>query len=218
MTKLLAIAIVCNAWLLAPAVTQAQTNTGQADTGQEAMPQEGWSGESGQASYDAQPPPPPQEPAEAPDGVRFRGGIAAAGGGEFVSDFVFGMGGVEGRAGVQLNNLIGIYLQPYLAFGYGSVGIVSGFTATAGASALIDFTFADRFFVGLGGGFGVLNNPVGPEIHVRVGGYPVMSVGGDGYSRQGLMLGVDARMFFLFSGSNVLPVAQIMGSIGYEVF
>jgi hypothetical protein len=165
--------------------------------------------------------PPPSAPT-ATDGLRFRGGIAAAGGAEFASGFAVGMGGVEGRAGLQINNLIGVYLQPYLSFGGGSVSVGAGslpaVTGTAGLSALIDFTFADRFFAGIGGGFGILNNPVGPEIHVRVGGYPIEVTGEDGYSRQGLMVGLDARLFILFSGPNTLPVMQMMASVGYEVF
>jgi len=82
----------------------------------------------------------------------------------------------------------------------------------------VDFTLGDIFFVGVGGGFGVLNNPVGPELHVRAGVYPVMGVGMDGYSRCGLSLAVDSRTYFLFSGSTVLPVEQLFASIGYDVF
>jgi hypothetical protein len=44
-----------------------------------------------------------------PDGVRFRGGISAGGGGLFLGDYGLGIGGVTGRLGVQVNNLIGIY-------------------------------------------------------------------------------------------------------------
>lgn len=157
-------------------------------------------------------------PVTASDGVRFRGAIAAAGGGEFVSDFAFGMGGLEGRVGVQINNLIGIYVQPSLSFGTGSYAGRTTFTGTAVMSALIDFTIADHFFVAAGGGVGILNNPIGPEIHLRVGGYPAVAIGEDGFSRQGLMLGVDARLFILESGGQTLPVMQLMGSIGYEVF
>jgi hypothetical protein len=162
----------------------------------------------------------PSTPAPRPDRARFRWGIAAAGGGEFVSDFAFGMGGVEGQIGVQFNELIGLYVHPYLAFGAGTIGSsgVTAFTGTAGASLLVDFTFLDRLFVGVGGGYGILNNPTGPEIHLRVGGYPAMSIDENGYSRQGLQMSLDGRMFFLFSGPSVLPVMQLMFLIGYEAF
>jgi hypothetical protein len=164
--------------------------------------------------------PVPMQPVQS-DGVRFRGGIAAAGGAEFASGFLVGMGGIEGRLGVQISNLIGIYVQPSLSFGAGEVNGGGGrtvFTGTFGVSALVDFTIEDYFFFGVGGGFGILNNPVGAEIHVRLGAYPVFWRGDDGYSRGGLMVGVDARTFLLFAGSQVLPVGQIMASIGYEVF
>lgn len=159
-----------------------------------------------------------EEPGARPDGARFRWGIQAAGGGEFVSDFAFGMGGIEGQIGVQFNELVGLYVQPYLALGSGSYRGSTTFTGTAGVSLLVDFTFLDQLFVGVGGGYGILNNPTGPEIHVRFGGYPVVGFGDNGYSRHGLILAVDARTFFLFSGPDVLPVVQVMGSIGYEAF
>jgi hypothetical protein len=161
----------------------------------------------------------PVEPAsEQTDGVRFRGGIALSGGGEFASGFEVGMGGVEGCVGVQINNLIGLYVQPSLSVGVGRLRGVEGVTGTLGISALIDFTITDYFFAGIGGGAGILNNPFGPEIHFRVGGYPVVVVGEDGYSRQGLMLGIDARIFFLQNGPEMYPVTQILASVGYEVF
>jgi len=69
-----------------------------------------------------------------------------------------------------------------------------------------------------GGGVGVLNNPVGPEIHFRIGGYPLVARGQNGFTRKGLMLGVDARIFFLSQGGVDLTVGQVLASIGYEVF
>jgi hypothetical protein len=172
----------------------------------------------GAGGASAVPAPPPEEPPL--DGVRFRGGISAAGGGEFVSNYAFGMGGIEGRLGVQINHLIGVYAAPYLAFGAGSVGSgLSAFTGTAGVSAIVDFTIADQFFVGAGGGFGVLNNPTGPAIHLRVGGYPAMGFGANGYRRRGLVVGLDARLFLLDDGLNgIVPVMQIMAGVGYEAF
>lgn len=175
------------------------------------------------AEVEAQPPAPPAAPVVATppagvDGVRFRGAIAASGGAEFASGFEVGMGGLEGRVGVQINNLIGVYVQPSLAFGGGVISNSAVVTGTAGISALIDFTIENHFFVGIGGGVGILNNPIGPEIHLRIGAYPVVVVGQDGYSRQGLVVGVDARMFFLSGAGGDLLVGQVLGSIGYEVF
>jgi len=170
--------------------------------------------------------PPPPPPPHHTDGVRFRGAIALAGGGEFGSgggvSYGGGLGGLEGRLGVQINNLIGIYVQPSLAFGplteTQGASSVTGATGTAGATALVDFTFVNRFFVAAGGGAGILNNPFGPEIHFRLGGYPLVGYGENGYTRKGLMVGVDTHVFFLSSPGAPSTMVQIMGTVGYEVF
>lgn len=168
----------------------------------------------------AAPPPPPPQPVVVVerDVPHFRGGIAAIGGGEFISNFSIGMAGIDARLGVQINRIFGIYVQPSLAFGGGTIAGVSGATGTAGATVLADFTFANRFFVAAGGGAGILNNPFGPEIHFRVGGYPVMGWGEGHVVRKGLMLGLDAHFFFVTSAGQGLSVMQVMAGIGYEVY
>ncbi len=128
------------------------------------------------------------------------------------------LGGLDLRLGVQINKLIGVYAQPSLAFGSLCQGAICGATGTAGVSGLVDFTFIDRIFVAAGGGVGVLNNPVGPEIHIRVGGYPLMGFGANGYTRKGLMVGVDTRIYFINNLGSDLTVMQVMGAIGYEIF
>lgn len=212
MNKLLAFAFSCPV-LLAAATSYAQA-TPFTEVATEAAPS---------ASVAAPPPvAAPVEPARPTDGVRFRGAIAAAGGAEFggtgANSFAIGMGGLEGRVGVQISNLVGLYVAPYLAFGGGDIGGITAVTGTAGVSLLVDFTIADRFFIGVGGGYGVLNNPHGPVIHARLGGYPVMGVGEDGYSRNGLVLSLEARVFLPSFGGEVIPIGQMMGCIGYEVF
>jgi hypothetical protein len=158
----------------------------------------------------------PRAPApHRPDGVRFRWASSRWRRGVRVN-FAFGMGGPrpDRRPGELFSGD-----QPYLAFGAGSIGSgVVGLTGTAGASLIVDFTFLDRLVVAVGGGYGILNNPHGPEIHVRLGGYPAMGFGENGYSRHGLVLAVDGRTFFLFSGPEVVPVMQVMGTIGYAAF
>jgi len=91
-------------------------------------------------------------------------------------------------------------------------------TGTAGVNGMVDFTFANRFFVGVGGGFGILNNPIGPDIGIRLGAYPVFGYGENGFTRKGLMVGVETRIYFLSDASSSLTVAQVLGTIGYEVF
>jgi hypothetical protein len=159
---------------------------------------------------------------EASDGARFRGGVSVGGGGLFVSSFSGGMGGVDARLGVQVNNLVGVYAQPY--FSIGGVSLDDGsFVGNfyAGSIVMVDFTFIDRIFVGVGGGGG-LNGGIGGggyvvgegQLHLRVGGYPVLTRGDNGIRRKGLMLGADLTVHFA-GGS---PAIQPMASIGYEAF
>ena len=154
------------------------------------------------------------------DGVRFRGGISVGAGGYFGSyetgnaDFSATLVGVDGRLGVQINDLIGIYAQPHLSFGTGKDGAATGFTGLFATSVIADFTFFDRIFVGAGGGFGIVNNPSGPELHLRAGAYPLMDH--TGKRRKGLVLAADLRVILLDApySSAVMPFV----SIGYEAF
>lgn len=146
------------------------------------------------------------------DGVRFRGGISGGAGAEILTGGTTIMGGVDGRVGVQINHLIGVYAQPQLSFG--SFGGALGITGTFTTTAVVDFTFIDHLLVGAGGGFGVFNNPTGPVVHLRAGGYPLMGHGEDGIRRKGLMLAFDMRLGFITGDTVVYP----MGSIGYEAF
>jgi hypothetical protein len=164
-----------------------------------------------------QPTPAPEAADE--DGVRFRGGISGGGGAEVVLDCcTAGMGGIDGRLGVQVMDLLGIYAQLHGSLGsFGEIAgsALFGLTGTASATVLADFTFIDQIFVGAGAGYGVLNNPHGPVVHIRAGGYPYMDFGEDGVRRKGLMLGVDLRVFITTGDLiAVYPMAQI----GYEAF
>lgn len=170
-----------------------------------------------------QPPPPaagPSVPSAAPaaegdkDGFRFRGGVSATAGTMLISDYSGFLGGVDAHLGVQVNDMIGVYAVPHLSFGPVSVGSVSTFIGVLSATAVADVTLIDQVFVGAGGGFGVVNNPSGPVLHFRAGGYPLVGDGKDGIRRKGLMLGGDVRMYFL-SG---ITVMQVMGGVGYEAF
>jgi len=154
----------------------------------------------------------------ADDGSRFRGGIALTGGFESVSFLSGPMFGVDGRLGLQLNDMLGFYVDSQLAFGSlstsGAGAGVSGLTGTFSVAAMGEVTLMDRFFGGLGFGYGVLNNPSGPMFEARVGAYPFMGLGDDGVRRKGLMLGVDLRTIFSDVGTGVL----VTGAIGYEAF
>jgi hypothetical protein len=153
--------------------------------------------------------------AQEKDGVRFRGGVSATAGTMAVSNYSGFLAGVDGRLGLQINNLIGVYVDPHLSFGPVKVGNI-GSTAIGvfSATGIVDVTLFDRMFVGAGGGFGIVNNPTGAALHFRLGGYPLMGRGEDGIRRKGLVLAADVQTYFL-SGVTVL---QPMGSIGYEAF
>jgi hypothetical protein len=92
--------------------------------------------------------------------------------------------------------------------------VISGATGTFIATVLGEATFADRFFGAAGFGYGVLNNPSGFTLHLRAGGYPLMSKVENGMRRKGLMLGVDFRTVFVDGATGLL----ITGGIGYESF
>jgi hypothetical protein len=154
------------------------------------------------------------------DGVRFRGGISGGGGGLFVEGLSLGLGGLDGRMGVQINDLIGVYAQPQLAI-YGGTFSLGGGSASSvggiiGGTAVADVTFIDQIFVGAGGGGGMVNSSsfAGGILHIRAGGYPLMGFGEDGIRRKGLMLSADLRLYFAGGATFISPMA----SIGYEAF
>ena len=154
------------------------------------------------------------------DGLRYRWGIAASGGLEKVSIVSGPMAGMDLRTGAQINDLLGIYLQSHLSFGKlstdGSSGgpAISGFTGTLALAAIAEATFLDMFFVGVGGGYGILNNPSGPMFQARVGAYPLSSRIKDSIRRRGLMVGADFRTVHIDGYTGVL----VFASIGYEKF
>jgi hypothetical protein len=128
------------------------------------------------------------------------------------------MYGADLRLGWQVNNLLAIYAQPHLSFGSLGTSVagtpVSGGTGTFTGTVLGEVTLVDRVFAGAGVGYGLLNNPSGPAIEVRAGGYPLMGRGEDGIRRKGLMVGADFRSVFLSGATGIM----VMGCIGYEAF
>jgi hypothetical protein len=164
-----------------------------------------------------------EPPAGVQDGARFRFGVAGGLGFLSGAGYSFTYTGVDLRFGVQLSDMIAVYAQPQIG-GYWtkpeSVNIdgtsipVSTGGGLMGASVLADVTLIDRFFVGGGLGYGILNNPGGPELHFRAGGYPLMGRNKEKARRKGLMLGVDFRLHFLKGATFVAPTFNI----GYDAF
>jgi hypothetical protein len=152
------------------------------------------------------------------DWARFRGGVSLIGGGLFVDGLGVGLAGIDGRIGVQLNRLIGIYAQPYLTLGAGkSYGGLQTFVGTGGADAVIDFTLADTLFLGVGGGAGILQNVAAEDILFRIGAYPLYRRGRGG-RRRGLMIGIDVRPYFFSDVGQGYNVLNVMGKIGWEAY
>jgi hypothetical protein len=137
------------------------------------------------------------------DGVRFRGGIALDAGA-----FVFpggvipavGLVGLQGTTGVQINNLVGIYVVPGFDIIFGDVGGV-GLTA----ALMVDFTINHLFTVGVGpdvGAFAAIGVDAAATQGAAIGGanygarlhfavHPV--VGHSGVHRQAFTIGLDMR-------------------------
>lgn len=161
---------------------------------------------------------PPMTPA-VQDGPRFRFGISGGGGGEFVEGLNAWMVGVDARIGLQINDLIGVYVQPHLSFGRfpaaASGGVpLSGSTGTFAFAAMVDFTLNDLLVFGAGAGYGVLNNPSGPMLAARVGAYPIRGRTEGTSRRKGLV--VSAEMRAIFTGS--ITGVQAMAMVGYEAY
>lgn len=159
---------------------------------------------------------PPGKPTSAAgaDGARFRFGIS--GGAGFLSGPVVGTGfygGGDLRLGVQVNDLIGVYAQPQLGYYGASNSPIGG--GLLGASALVEVTVFDRGFVGAGAGYGIINSPSGPEVHFRLGGYPLVTRSDEKVRRKGLSLAVDFRLFFV-QGYDMFVSPTF--NVGYEAF
>lgn len=157
------------------------------------------------------------------DGMRFRFGVAAGAGPLLVKDRNASVsysplyGGVDLRFGVQINDLLGVYVQPQMGYyNIKDAGSIGG--GLLGASLGADATFVHRFFVGAGVGYAVLNNPSGVELHFRAGGYPLMGRSTKNVRRKGLMLGIDFRVHMVGNEMYKLTGIAPTFNLGYEAF
>lgn len=133
------------------------------------------------------------------DGPRFRGGIAIEGGAIIVPDAgTAGVSGVRGQLGVQINDLVGIYVAPFFDIMFGDVEGIS-----LGSALMVDFTLLDNLltfgggaavgaFLGLGGSSygddvslsGLAGSGIGGRIRAAVN--PIVARGVDGVRRKAL--------------------------------
>jgi len=158
------------------------------------------------------------------DGARRRRLTAAMGGLESVSDdygnkLSAPMGGLDVAFGTQINDIIGIYVPLHLSFGvFQGVGTAAGLplgaTGTLAATVVVDATLIDRVFIGGGAGVGILNNPTGPCVHLRAGGYPLVSRVEGTNRRKGLAVSADLRLIYTKYYKGTFPGV----SIGYASF
>ena len=182
----------------------------------------------------------PEKPKhEREDGVRFRGGVELNGGVFALPSLKANLGaiGPAGHLGVQINDLVGLYAIPGFDIMFGN-----GIGAQAYLSIVVDFTFADRFSVGIGpdvGDFGLIS--VSPGSAVAAGGagfggrihlaaYPLMKKSDTGPSRKGLAIGLDTRVLAeqnahveatttgAGGGIGYGPALHVFLNIGYEAF
>ncbi|MDF3067284.1 MAG: hypothetical protein K0R38_2885 [Polyangiaceae bacterium] len=155
------------------------------------------------------------------DGARFRFGVAG-GMGFFTAANEIGNAkvnctyyGVDLRFGAQINNMFGVYAQPTIGYYTVNGGGALAAGGLLGMAAVVDATFADRFFVGAGVGYTIYNNPAGLTPLLRVGGYPLMSRSDTKARRKGLMLGMDLR-FTSLEGLKTIVMPTF--NVGYEAF
>lgn len=137
------------------------------------------------------------------DGVRFRGGIALEGGALIVPGATLGAIGPIGHLGVQINNLIGVYLMPGFDVLFGPAGGVN-----FNGPVIVDFTFLDnRLTLGIGPDFGfyaaagVSSNGkqatgvagVQYGARGRIAFNAIVGIGENGYRRKALVIALDLR-------------------------
>jgi len=169
-----------NAAVDAPSKDSVQDTTGPSTDGDENIPS-------------------PAPPSGKRDRVRFRGGIGLAGGPLINSSGgdPLGVIGFQGELGVQINNLIGVYVVPEMSGVFGDRtygGQLSG-------ALMVDFTPFDEFTVGVGydtGVYGFYAEPTDSGALARTQGgrlrasyQPVVSTRAG--RRSALRIGLDLR-------------------------
>jgi hypothetical protein len=155
------------------------------------------------------------------DGARFRFGVAA-GIGFFTASLKaspaeasFTYYGGDLRLGAQINDLLGVYVQPTLGYYTADVPNVLAIGGLLGVAVVADVTIIDRFFAGAGIGYTIYNAPGGMTPILRIGGYPLMSRNDQLARRKGLMLGADLRFTSL---EQFKTIVMPTFNVGYEAF
>ena len=150
--------------------------------------------------------------------MRLRNCISISAGQEYgsgpSSGFSASLFGGDWRIGAQIDDNYAVYLHTHLSFGTGKIGNASGYTGNFAAALIAERMLPMRFFVGAGGGYGVLNNPDGPLAQLRAGWYPFEQDTNQKMRR--LNVALDSRWYF--AGDQVGTVTHIALTVGYDRF
>ncbi|HWU89412.1 MAG TPA: hypothetical protein VN253_19260 [Kofleriaceae bacterium] len=151
-------------------------------------------------------------------GMTLRNGFSLSVGEELGSGPSSGLSGqlygVDWRIGAKIGDSIAAYLDTHLSFGTAKIGAASGVTGNFATAVVGEYTLPQRFFVGGGVGYGVLNNPSGPLVQARVGWYPLKNAS-EGKARR-LNVAFDARWYL--PGDTIGTVTHLALSLGYDRF
>lgn len=157
-----------------------------------------------------------------PRGPTLRNGFSLSVGQEFGTSnlnnkFSGQLYGVDWRIGVQLNKALGIYLHSHLSLGSITQNSnVKGYTGNFATALTGEYILPMGVFVGAGVGYGVLNNPSGPLVGVRVGYYPFAT--DTPMKSRHLNVALDTRLYFVSAGAESITMKHIAISIGYDRF
>ena len=163
-------------------------------------------------------PAPAPLPAPEPLGMRLRNGFSFSAGQEYgsgpSSGFSASLFGGDWRIGAQIDDLHAVYLHTHLSFGKGAIDGAEGYTGNFAAALIAERMLPMRFFVGGGGGYGVLNNPDGPLAQLRAGWYPFEQNSNTKVRR--LNVALDGRWYF--AGEQIGTVTHVALTVGYDRF
>jgi len=156
------------------------------------------------------------EPAGSTSGLR--NGFSLSAGQEFGGDrdLTATLFGVDWRIGWRIDESISAHLHSHISFGSGHEGNgASGFTGNFATAVVGEYTMPFGLFGGVGGGYGVLNNPNGPLLEARVG-YYFSGAKPTPVKKRRLNVSLDYRAYFANQGYGM--VNHVAVSIGYDRF